>query len=108
MAEITLQKLGALGVVANMGNAANGDTAQVGGNKRLIVQNTDASSHAVTVAVPGNDFTGAAKPDLTVTVAASAIVIIPLLDAYADPALNGQAGISYAALTGMKRTVVAD
>jgi hypothetical protein len=109
MAEITLQKVGASGL-ANvvLGQAAAGDTAQVGDNKKLIVQNTDASSHTVTLAVPGTGFTGIANPDLAVPVAAGQLAIIPLLDIYADATQNGRAVITYDATPAtLKRAVVA-
>jgi len=108
MAEIPLQKVNVIGLALNMTQAAAGDTAQVGPNKHLVVRNGDAASHTVTCAVPGTDFTGAAKPDLATVIPASGMAIIPLLDAYADPAQNGQAVITYDATPAtLVRTVVA-
>lgn len=109
MAEITLQKIGPTGLNdVVLGQAAAGDTAQVGDNKKLVVQNTDAAPHTVTIAVPGNSFVNVANPDLAVVVAAGKLAIIPLLDAYADAANAGRAVITYDATPAtLKRAVVA-
>jgi hypothetical protein len=109
MAEITLQKVGPTGLAnVSMLQAAAGDTAQVGDNKKLVVRNADAASHTVTLAVPGNGFTGVANPDLAVVIAAGNLAIIPLLDAYADATQNGRAVITYDATPAtLTRAVVA-
>ena len=109
MAEIALQKVGPTGL-ANvlMTQAAVADTAQVGDNKKLIVRNTDAAPHTVTVAVPGLGFTGIANPDLAVVVAANQMAIIPLLDVYADQTQGGRAVVTYDATpVTLTRAVVA-
>jgi hypothetical protein len=109
MAEITLQKIGPTGLAnVAMGQAAALDTAQVGDNKKLVVRNADASSHTVTIAVPGNSFVNVANPDLAVVVAAGNLAIIPLLDAYADTSQGGRAVITYDATPAtLTRAVVA-
>jgi len=109
MAEIVLQKISASGLNnVLMTQAAAADSAQVGGNKNLVVRNADAAPHTVTVAVPGVGFTGIANPDLAVVIAAGNMAIIPMLDVYADVTLNGRAGISYDATPAtLTRAVVA-
>lgn len=110
MAEIPLQKVGPTGLAnVSMTQAAAGDTAQVGDNKKLVVTNTDAAPHTVTIAVPGNSFVGVANPDLAVVVpATTGLAIIPLLDAYADSTQGGRAVVTYDATPAtLKRAVVA-
>lgn len=108
MAEIPLQKIGPTGLNnVDMTQAAAGDTAQTGENKKLVVNNGDAAAHTVTIAVPGNGFTGVANPDLAVVVAAGDLAIIPLPDIYTDPTDN-RAHISYDATPAtLTRAVVA-
>lgn len=109
MAEIPLQKVGPIGLNnVLMTQAAAGDTAQVGDNKKLVVRNADAAPHTVTVAVPGNSFVNIANPDLAVVIAAGNLAIIPLLDAYADGTQNGRAVVTYDATPAtLTRAVVA-
>lgn len=107
MAEIPLQMAPLTGVELTEGPAAAGDTAQVGNNKFLIVENNSASSVTVTLAIPGNDYTGAARPDVVVAIPAGKTRFFQLLNDYADPALGGQAAISYSALPSVVRSVVA-
>ena len=109
MAEIPLQKVSLAGLNnVLMTQAAAGDIAQVGDNKKLVVRNADATSHTVTVAVPGNGFTGVANPDLAVVIAAGNLAIIPLLDAYADSTQGGKAVVTYDATPAtLTRAVVA-
>lgn len=108
MAEIALQAVSQIGLALNMGQAAAGDTAQVGQNKFLVVRNADAAPHTVTIAVPGVGFTGVANPDLATVVAAGATAIIPLLSVYADSTQGYRAVITYDATPAtLTRTVVA-
>lgn len=108
MAEIAVQAISARAVALNLTQAAAGDQAQVGANKSLVVQNGDAVSHTVTIAVPGTGFTGTANPDLVEPIAAGAIAIIPLLAVYGDSTIGGRAAISWDATPAtLKRTVVA-
>jgi hypothetical protein len=85
--------------------AANGDTAPVGSGYVLIVHNGDGTSKTVTMVVPGNLETGVAYPDKVYTVVAGADAWIPLPRLYADPT-DGQAHITYSALTLVTRAVV--
>lgn len=108
MAEIPLVQASVLKVALNMTQAAAGDTAQVGANKDLVVHNADAGAHTVTIAVPGNDFTGQATNNMVASVAAGEIAVIPLLDVYADSASGGQAVVTYDATPAtLKRCVLA-
>lgn len=107
MAEVVLQKIQNNGKVVAWTQAAAGDSVQVGANKVLVVSNADASSHTVTCAVPGVDFTGTAKPDLAVVIPAGSMALIPMLDIYADPT-TGQCMLTYDATPAtLKRCVLA-
>lgn len=107
MAEVVLSKIQNNGKVVAWTQAAAGDTAQVGANKVLVVSNADASSHTVTMVVPGTDFTGTARPDLAVVIPAGSMAFIPLLDIYADP-VTGMASFTYDATPAtLKRAVLA-
>lgn len=108
MAEIALQRVSVRKLALSMGQAAAGDTAQVGANKNLVVHNGDVAAHTVTLAIPGTGITGAATPDMVESVAAGEIAVIPLLDIYADATQGGQAVITYDATPAtLKRTVIA-
>jgi hypothetical protein len=84
---------------------ATGDFANVGAGYTLIVKNGDASSHTVTVAVPGNLATGAAYPDVVYTIPAGEMWNIPMYSLYAD-LTTGYALLTYSALTSMTRAVL--
>jgi hypothetical protein len=110
MAEIPLQSVSIRKIAVALLQAAAGDTAQVGPNKFLVVQNGDAAPHTVTVAVPGTDYTGAATPNLIESIAVGEVAIIPLGNQYADAAaaIPYQATITYDATPAtLKRAVVA-
>ena len=90
--------------------AAAADTAQCGNHTCLLVRNADAAPHDVTIVTPATLATGAAYPDLTVTVPAAAAGIpgevwIPMLNDYADPS-DGMARVNYADTTGMTRIIL--
>lgn len=110
MAEIPLQVASLRKLAVNLLQAAVGDTAQVGNNKFLVVQNTSGAGINVTIAMPGLDFTGTAIPDLVETVANNEVAIIPLGNQYADATTTppGQAVITYGSVPAtLKRAVVA-
>jgi hypothetical protein len=109
MAEIPLQSSSVRKLALDLTrNAAAADTAQVGSNKKFIVQNTSGVTRTVTVNVPGTDpINGGAKLDLIETVLNGEFAIIPLLEAYGDPTLSGMAAISYDNVTGLKVAAVA-
>lgn len=96
---------GVAGTLLAFGNAAAADTCNVGAGRRLLVWNTDASSHDVTLATPGNTVFGAAIADVTVTVAAGTIQAIDLIEQYRDLTTNTVA-LTWSATTGMKRIVL--
>lgn len=96
----------ATGAAPAFAAAAAGDTAECDPANVLIVKNGSAGSINVTVATPGNLPTGDAYPDKVYAVAAGAERWIPLVDAFRDPAQNGQAVISYSATASVTRAVV--
>ena len=66
-----------------------GDTFAPNGRSFVTVKNGSGGSINVTVAVPGNDDFGNAKPDLVVAVAAATERDIPINRAeFVDPATN--------------------
>ncbi|MFJ2002178.1 hypothetical protein [Streptomyces chartreusis] len=79
--------------------AGGGDTAPVGPNRFLYVNNGDASSKTVTVATPGT-VKGLAVAEATLVVAAGDHGILPLNDdVYRGP--TGRAAITYSAVTSV-------
>jgi hypothetical protein len=77
--------------------AANGDTAIVGNGNFLVVKNASGASVNVTLATPGTDDFGNAKPDLVVAVAAATERYIPISNGgLADP-VTGLVTITYSA-----------
>lgn len=96
----------ATGAAPAFAAAAAGDTAEVDPTNTLIVKNGSGASVTVTIATPGNLITGDAYPDKAYAVAAGAERWIPLASVFADPAINGQAGVSYSATPSVTRAVV--
>lgn len=105
MALIPTQHVVIAGTKPTFSAAAAGDVAAVGAGFMLVVKNGDASSHTVTIAVPGTLPNAIAAPDTVYTVAAAGEAWIPLAAFYADPA-DGRAHISYDAVTSVTRAVV--
>lgn len=98
MAEITLQAASIRKIALGLRQAAAGDTAQVGNNKFLVVDNDPTgATRTITINTPGNDFTGVATPNLIETVAAGEVALIPLGNQYADATTTppGMATIAY-------------
>lgn len=83
---------------------SGGDSAPTGSQFLLLVKNADASSHAVTLAVPGT-VDGLAIASRVVNVAAGATAVIPLLDEYNNPATN-LASITYSSVVTTTVAVV--
>lgn len=107
MALIPTQVLSvASGAAPTFAAAAAGDTAECDPAATLIVKNGGGAGITVTVATPGNLPTGDAIPDKAYTVAAGAEAWIPLIEAFRDPAANGQAAISYSSTTSVTRAVI--
>lgn len=77
---------------------SGGDTAPVGPNRFLYVNNADASSKTVTIATPGT-VEGHAIGDASVAVAAGKHAIIPLHNVYRGA--TGRASITYSAVTSV-------
>ena len=105
MAEIPVRIPSFAGLNLALGNAASGDTAKCGPGYKLIVNNASGASVDVTIAVPGNTSYGVAAPDKVVTVPASQMWAIPLLDVYKDPS-DGMAHISWQSTTSVTRAVL--
>lgn len=83
--------------------AAAGQTIAIGNGHDtfLVVKNADASSHAVTIAAPGNTDYGQPNPDPSITVAAGGEAWIPIRKAYDPGDGTNAAAITYAATTSM-------
>jgi len=94
------------GTAPTFAAAAAGDTAEVDPANTLIVKNGSASAVTVTVVTPGTLTTGDPYPDKAYSVAAGGERWIPLIDAFRDPANNGQAAITYSATASVTRAVV--
>lgn len=101
MANISYQQAEITGTVLNFVAASGGgDTIAVGGGSVLLVKNGDVSSKTVTITVPGSTF-GQANPDVPITVAAGAIVAIPLEDRDLVDSTDGLIHIAYSAVTNV-------
>lgn len=94
------------GTAPTFAAAAAGDTAECDPASTLIVKNGSGAGITVTITTPGNLATGDAYPDKAYTVAAGAERWIPLIDAFRDPAQNGQASIAYSDTGSVTRAVV--
>jgi hypothetical protein len=107
MALIPTQVLAvATGTAPTFAAAAAGDTAEVDPANTLIVKNGSGAGITVTLVTPGNLATGDAYPDKAYTVAAAGEAWIPLVDAFRDNTINGQATINYSATASVTRAVV--
>lgn len=106
MAVLPTQVITVAGLTPNfVAPAVGGDTVEVDDGITLEVQNTDAATHDVTVAVPGNLVTGDQYPDKTYTVPVTGELRIPMLSAYRDPA-DGRAHVTYpTGITGLSVAV---
>lgn len=81
--------------------AGGGDTFLPNGRSFVTVKNGGGAPINVTVAVPGNDRFGNAKPDLVVAVANATERDIPITDAdFADP-ITGLVSFTYSAVTSV-------
>jgi hypothetical protein len=94
-----------LALATSTPTATDGDTCQTGSGIFYYVNNTSASSVTVTLATPGT-VDGLAVADRTVTVAASATTLIPLIALYRNPA-NGRALVTCSPTPSVKVAVVA-
>lgn len=84
--------------------SGGGDKTPCGGGVALVVKNTDASAHTVTLAVP-EKVDSLTVQSRTVSVPASGETVIPLLGLYEDPA-TGLASVTYDAATGLTVAVI--
>lgn len=102
MAQLSYQNPKPSGVTVTFASAAGGgDTLKPEENGVLLVRNGDATATTVTVVVPGSDKYGSARPDLTLSVAASATGAFgPFPKDLADPA-DGLIDITYSKVTSL-------
>ncbi|WP_406199272.1 hypothetical protein OG331_23075 [Streptomyces sp. NBC_01017] len=103
MADLSLATVsiatGVLDVAAQATAAAGGgDTAPVGPNRFLYVNNGSGGSITVTIATPGQA-SGIAIADPTYAVAAGKHAIIPLANVFRGA--NGRAAITYSGVTSL-------
>lgn len=105
MAEIPVRTASYDGINLALAAAASGDTAKCGPGYALLVNNGDASSIDVTIAVPGNTEYGVAAPDKVISVPAGELWEIPLLEVYRDPS-DRLAHITWSSTTSITRVVV--
>jgi hypothetical protein len=82
--------------------AGGGDTANGGAGRFLVVKNGGGAPITVTLAVPGNDDFGNARPDLGVTVANATERYIPLNRAE----FGSPVSITYSAVTSVTVAVI--
>ena len=92
----------------NLAAVANGDTVEYGSgtNTVLIVQNTDASSHTLTINASGSTSYGVANPAYTVAVPAGAVKVVPLRREFDNGAGVARATLTFDAVTGVKVAVL--
>lgn len=102
MAALTTQNIVDAGTKPTFVAASTSDTAAVGsgGDTFLVYKNTDASTEAITVVVPGTTDYGEPMPDKVLTIAATnGELWIPLRREYQDD--TGRATITMASATGI-------
>lgn len=87
--------------------------AQVGGDKVaphprgfVLVENADASPVTVTIATPGNDKYGQARPDIPITVAASSKKLIGPFPNDLASDVDGLVAITYSGVTSLSVAAV--
>lgn len=106
MALISPQAATVTGLAPTMSAPTASDTLAPNERGVYIVRTTGTSTNVVLV-VPGNDSRGQAKPDVTVAVGATALVVIPLIG-YIDAAdSTGVITVTHSgALTGVTSAYV--
>lgn len=107
MALLSTQKVAIPSLLPTFAAAsAGGDTITPGNNTFLVVKNGGGSSINVTVAVPGNDSFGNARPDLVVAVANGTERYIPVSsNKIIDPS-TGLVSVTYSAVTSVTVGVI--
>lgn len=101
MATLSYQQVKTTGTTVTFSAATSGGDAVKPNDRGLVlVKNGDSASHTVTVVTPGNDEYSQARPDVTVTVGASATAAIgPFPKDLADN--NGLVQLTYSAVTSV-------
>lgn len=108
MATLGYQQAKPNGVALNFVAAAElGDKIPAKPHASVLVRNASGGSINVTVAVPGNDAYGTARPDFVVAVAAGATKAIgPFTSDLEDPS-DGLVALTYSAVTSVTIAAVA-
>lgn len=109
MAALSTQLIVDAGTAPTFGAAAaTSNTAEVGNGRNTfyVVKNGDASSHTVTITVPGTTDYGQNTPDPVITVGAGAEKWIPLRKAYDAADGTGRATVVLDATTSITHAVV--
>lgn len=107
MAALTVQNIVDAGTKPTFGAASTSDTANIGSGSDtfLVYKNTDATTEAITLVVPGNTSYGQPMPDPVLTIASSTGELwIPLRKAYDDG--TGNVTVTMASTTGITVALV--
>lgn len=83
---------------------AGGDEAPTGTSMVLLVRNDDAVSHTLTVVTPGT-VRGIPIEDVTVTIPAGEVAVVPMASIYRAPATR-RAALSWDAVTSVEVAVL--
>lgn len=109
MATLSVQSVVDAGTVPTFATPTTSDALPYGngGNTFAVYKNSDASSHTVTVVVPGNNSYGLPNPDPTFTlIPTTGQVWIPLRKEYDNGVGTGTATVTLDAVTGVTVAVV--
>lgn len=112
MPTLSKQKIDKDGLNPTLANAANDDAFEVRGDEVIYVENTDASSHTVTIPAQKSSFEDGThgKVDLTdigpITIPSGEFRLIAGISPATYGKSNGEAEINYDATTGMKVAVL--
>lgn len=105
MAALTTQQIAVTGNNPTYASCAGGgDTVEATDDLIVHVKNGDASSHSVTVAVPGAEY-GQDRPDVTIAVPAGESRFAAIPKALADSSDN-RVHLTYTAVTSMTIAVL--
>lgn len=101
MATLTYRQATKLGTVGTAAAASvGGDKIRVDNNGIVIFRNGDVSAKTITVATPGDDQYGQARPDYSIVVAAGATAYIgPFSPDLANAADGKLVALTYSAVT---------
>ena len=108
MATLTTRRASIAGTIATPDNASGGgDKFDAGPNTGLLIFNGDSTSTNVTIAVPGNDKYGQARPDIVIAVAAGVTKLFGPADIdLEDKATDRLVAVTYSKVTSLKVSVL--